>query len=133
MPGDDPRDGSALLEGVRVLEMSSGERSTGLAAAFCTRLFADHGADVILAGPPGGSPLRHTGPSLPDPAVPDRSELFWHLNTDGQAEPGPGPGRRPEHDDSPAPGGPLPSGHHRPGHRRRRAGRRSERSRAPGD
>ncbi len=73
-------DSRAMLEGVRVLEVSTGESSTGVATAFCARLFADHGADVILAEPPGGSPLRRSGPFGPIRG-PLASELFWHLNT----------------------------------------------------
>ncbi|ETX06120.1 MAG: hypothetical protein ETSY2_19000, partial [Candidatus Entotheonella gemina] len=45
------------LEGIVVLDLS--RRPSG---AWCTRLLADFGADVILAEPPAGHPLRHTGP-----------------------------------------------------------------------
>jgi crotonobetainyl-CoA:carnitine CoA-transferase CaiB-like acyl-CoA transferase len=41
-----------LLGPVRVLDLSSG------AAAYCGRLLADFGADVVLIEPPGGSPAR---------------------------------------------------------------------------
>lgn len=73
-----------MLTGVRVMEVSSGASSTGVAAAFCARLFADHGADVVLVEPPGGTPLRSAGPSLPgraDSLLP----LFWHLSTGKQS------------------------------------------------
>jgi len=43
--------------GVRILELGG-----GLAAAFCTRLFADFGADVIKIEPRQGDPLRVTPP-----------------------------------------------------------------------
>lgn len=42
--------------------------STGVAGQFCARLFADHGADVVLVEPPGGCALR------------SRPGLFEHLN-----------------------------------------------------
>ncbi|PON18348.1 hypothetical protein C2W62_08435 [Candidatus Entotheonella serta] len=49
------------LEGIVVADFS--HRPSG---AWCTRLLADFGADVILAEPPGGHPLRHVGPFGPD-------------------------------------------------------------------
>ncbi len=36
--------------------------STSLAGAYCTRLFATLGAEVVLAEAPGGHPLRHAPP-----------------------------------------------------------------------
>ena len=45
------------LEDLRVLDLSD-----GVAGAYCTRLFADHGADVIAIEPPCGSRLRRRGP-----------------------------------------------------------------------
>ncbi len=41
------------LEDLRVLDLSN-----SVAGAYCTKLFADHGADVIVVEPPGGSRLR---------------------------------------------------------------------------
>jgi crotonobetainyl-CoA:carnitine CoA-transferase CaiB-like acyl-CoA transferase len=41
------------LRGVRVIDLSS-----GIAGGYCTKLFADAGADVIKVEPPGGDPLR---------------------------------------------------------------------------
>ncbi len=49
---------------MRVLEISA-----GIAGAYCARLFATAGADVAVAEPPGGSPLRRRPPFLP--FVPD--------------------------------------------------------------
>jgi len=51
---EEPEDGLASL---RVLDLSS-----GIAGAYCTKLFAAYGADVIVVEPPGGSPLRRQGP-----------------------------------------------------------------------
>lgn len=51
---EEPQDG---LSDLRVLDLSS-----GIAGAYCTKLFAGYGADVILIEPPGGSPLRRQGP-----------------------------------------------------------------------
>lgn len=45
------------LEALRVLDVSD-----GVAGAFCTRLFAGYGADVIVVEPPSGHPLRRHGP-----------------------------------------------------------------------
>jgi crotonobetainyl-CoA:carnitine CoA-transferase CaiB-like acyl-CoA transferase len=49
------------LDDVRVIDLS-----TSVAGAWCTRLFADFGADVIAVEPPGGSPLRSLGPFAED-------------------------------------------------------------------
>ena len=59
------------LSGLRVIDASN-----SVAGQFCGRLFADNGAAVALAEPPGGSPIRRTGPFAPD----GRSTLFAHLN-----------------------------------------------------
>ena len=48
---------AAALDDLRVLDLS-----TSMAGAWCARLFADFGADVILVEPPGGSPLRQLAP-----------------------------------------------------------------------
>jgi crotonobetainyl-CoA:carnitine CoA-transferase CaiB-like acyl-CoA transferase len=34
------------------------DRTTGIAGAYCTKLLADAGADVVVVEPPGGAPLR---------------------------------------------------------------------------
>jgi crotonobetainyl-CoA:carnitine CoA-transferase CaiB-like acyl-CoA transferase len=49
------------LDDVRVIDLS-----TSVAGAWCTRLLADFGADVIAVEPPGGSPLRSLGPFSED-------------------------------------------------------------------
>ena len=48
---------STCREGLRVVDLS-----TGIAGAYCARLFAATGGDVVVAEPAGGSPLRVAGP-----------------------------------------------------------------------
>src|ERR1700733_2742086 len=50
--------GAATLDGLRVVDV--GARPS---AAWCARLIADLGADVIGAEPAGGNPLRHDPPA----------------------------------------------------------------------
>lgn len=64
------------FEGVRVVDFSS-----GIAGASCTKLFADHGADVIKVEPPGGDRLRAMPPFAGDIPDLERGLLFLHLNT----------------------------------------------------
>ncbi len=65
---------SEALKGVRVVEL--GDRS----AALTGRILADLGAEVILAEPPGGAPLRHEAPFLDDQRDIERG--FGHLYLD---------------------------------------------------
>ncbi|HEY8546170.1 MAG TPA: CoA transferase [Acidimicrobiales bacterium] len=44
---------TTALDGVRVLDAT-----TGVAGAYCAKLLTDLGADVVVAEPPGGAPLR---------------------------------------------------------------------------
>ncbi len=63
------------LDGVFVVDLSE-----GVAGAYCSKLLADLGADVVKVEPPSGDPLRRMGPfpgGVPDP---ERSGLFLHLN-----------------------------------------------------
>jgi crotonobetainyl-CoA:carnitine CoA-transferase CaiB-like acyl-CoA transferase len=60
---------------IRVLDLSD-----RLSGAFAARLFGDYGADVILAEPPEGHPLRHEPPFLDDQPGPDRSSLHAYAN-----------------------------------------------------
>jgi len=62
------------LADVRVLDLSE-----SVAGQFAARLFADNGADVVLAEPPGGSALRRRGP-FAEVGGERWSCLFWHLN-----------------------------------------------------
>ena len=59
------------MRGVRVLELSG-----SIAGAYCTRVLAALGADVVTLEPAEGSPLRHQGPWIPD----GRSALHLHLD-----------------------------------------------------
>jgi crotonobetainyl-CoA:carnitine CoA-transferase CaiB-like acyl-CoA transferase len=61
------------LDGVRVVELAE-----GLAGAYCGKLLADLGAEVVLVERPGGHPLRRHGPTRPGAA---HSGLFAHLAT----------------------------------------------------
>jgi len=64
------------LAGIRVVELGE-----GVSAAFCAKLFADFGADVVKAEPPGGDVTRRWGPFPQDRPHPEKSGLFHFLNT----------------------------------------------------
>jgi crotonobetainyl-CoA:carnitine CoA-transferase CaiB-like acyl-CoA transferase len=64
------------LEGLRVIE-AGGE----IAAAYCTKLLADLGAEVLKIEPPEGDRLRQWGPFPANAADPEKSGLFRYLNT----------------------------------------------------
>jgi crotonobetainyl-CoA:carnitine CoA-transferase CaiB-like acyl-CoA transferase len=68
---DEP--GTTLAD-LRVLDLSD-----GVAGAFCTRLFAGYGADVIVLEPPSGHPLRRHGPFLDDRPHPETGALWLYL------------------------------------------------------
>ena len=74
------------LAGIRVLDTTN-----GIAGQFCARMLADHGADVILAEPPGGTVTRRMAPIGPDGA----SFTFFHNNLGKRAVIA-GPARRAE-------------------------------------
>ena len=63
------------LAGVRVVDASD-----RLSGAWAARLFGDFGADVVLAEPPEGHPLRREPPFLNDQAGPERSLLHAYAN-----------------------------------------------------
>jgi len=63
------------LDDIRVLDLT---RDLG---AYCTKLLADLGADVIKIEPPGGDPARAVPPFFHDRAGPDHSLYFLNLNT----------------------------------------------------
>ena len=62
------------LAGARVLDLSD-----SIAGAYCTRLLADLGAEVIVVEPPDGHPLRRTGPFPGDVPHLEKSGLFLHF------------------------------------------------------
>lgn len=64
------------LAGLRVVEV--GER---IATAYCGKLLADLGAEVVKAEPPQGDGARRVGPFPADVPHPERSGLFLYLNT----------------------------------------------------
>ena len=65
------------LDGLRVLDLTH-----GIAGPYCTKLFADSGADVIKVERPGaGDFARSLGPFLNDEPHPEKSGLFLDLNT----------------------------------------------------
>jgi benzylsuccinate CoA-transferase BbsE subunit len=63
------------LSDIRVLDM------TGPMGAYCTKLLADLGADVIRIEPPGGDATRKLGPFFHDDPDPEKSLYFFHFNT----------------------------------------------------
>jgi len=64
------------LAGFRVVELGE-----GVAAPFCARLLADYGADVVKVEPPAGDAARRLGPFPGDAPHPEKSGLFFFLNT----------------------------------------------------
>lgn len=63
------------LSDLRVVDLSN-----GIAGAFCSKLFADFGADVIKVEPPSGDPTRSLGPFPSGNSDPEASGMFIYLN-----------------------------------------------------
>jgi len=63
------------LNDLRVLDCSA-----GVPGAYCAKLLADLGADVLKAEPPGGDVTRRLGPFPGDAPHPEKSGLFLYLN-----------------------------------------------------
>jgi crotonobetainyl-CoA:carnitine CoA-transferase CaiB-like acyl-CoA transferase len=65
------------LSDIRILDLT-----WYISGPFCTKLFADYGADVIKVERPGrGDPARKLGPFYQDDPDPEKSGLFLYLNT----------------------------------------------------
>ena len=68
---------TAALQNIRVLDLSR-----YVAGAYCAKLLASFGAEVIKVEPPvKGDPARAVGPFLNDRPHPETSALFLYLNT----------------------------------------------------
>ena len=68
---------SQPLSGLRVVDLTH-----GISGPYCTKLLADHGADVIKIERPGaGDFARAMGPFPDDSPHPEKSGLFLFLNT----------------------------------------------------
>ncbi|MBO19298.1 MAG: hypothetical protein CL732_02005 [Chloroflexi bacterium] len=63
------------LSGIRVLDL------TGDLGVYCGKLLADVGAEVIKVEPPGGDPMRLTGPFVEGKLAPDNGVHWLHYNT----------------------------------------------------
>ena len=68
------------LSDLRVVDLSVGVFE-GLAGAFCAKMFADFGADVVKVESPGGDPARKLGPFPHDNPDIDTGGMFRYLNT----------------------------------------------------
>jgi len=65
------------FSGLRVLDCTQ-----GVAGAYCTKLLADFGAEVIkVENPKGGDSTRSVGPFLKNEPDPEKSGVFFYLNT----------------------------------------------------
>lgn len=64
------------LSDLRIVDLTQ-----GIAGPYCTKLFADLGAEVIKVEPPDGDWSRKLGPFPSDEPHPEKSGLFLHLNT----------------------------------------------------
>ena len=68
---------SQPLSGLRVVDLTH-----GISGPYCTKLLADHGADVIKVERPGtGDFAREMGPFPNDTPHPEKSGIFLFLNT----------------------------------------------------
>ena len=70
-----------MLEGLRVLDMGP-----GIAPAFCAKLLADYGAEVVkVESPEEGDPVRRQGPFVGDDPHLEKSIPFLYLHTGKQS------------------------------------------------
>ena len=65
----------SALSDLRVVDLS-----TGVAGPFCSKMFADFGADVIKVEPPDGDDSRSLGPFPGNRPDPESSGIFIYLN-----------------------------------------------------
>ena len=65
----------SALSDLRVVDLSA-----GVAGPFCSKMFADFGADVIKVEPPTGDDSRLLGPFPENRPNPDSSGMFIYLN-----------------------------------------------------
>jgi len=73
----DDRTRGGALAGIRVVELGQ-----MVSAPFCAKLFADYDADVIkVEHPDGGDVARRWGPFPNDQPHPEKSGIFFFLNT----------------------------------------------------
>src|SRR6185437_2985627 len=66
---------AGALSDVRILDLADEP------GAYCGKLLADMGADVIKVEPPGGASMRDCPPFYRGIADRNRSLFFWHYNT----------------------------------------------------
>jgi len=71
---------ATALRELRVVELAE-----MVAGPYCARLFADLGAEVVKVEAPAGDGARRMGPFPGDVPDPERSGLFFHLNTGKQS------------------------------------------------
>jgi crotonobetainyl-CoA:carnitine CoA-transferase CaiB-like acyl-CoA transferase len=71
-----PSQPQSSLDDLRVLDLSS-----DVAGAYCGKLFADYGADVIKVEPPSGDPIRRHGPFPDDRPHREAGALWLYLGT----------------------------------------------------
>ncbi len=71
---------TALLDGLRVIEIAGDDVWGASAAGHAARILADLGADVVKVEPPTGDPVRAVPPFLHDRAGADRGLLWIALN-----------------------------------------------------
>lgn len=64
-----------MLEGLKIIDLADEK------GAFCTKLFADIGANVIKVESPSGDSTRNIGPFMNDEPHPEKSLYFAYNNT----------------------------------------------------